>query len=88
MKAYNGQMEKRKPITVRRSNGKFVVLDGNSTFANAKNSGWKYIYAEIEKTKHKAPAGESVFILAKRIRQDGEKWQDAVKRANLMKKNG
>lgn len=38
----------RQPITVREiGNGRYEVLDGNSTFNIAKRSGWKQIPAEI-----------------------------------------
>jgi hypothetical protein len=81
--AYDGDMKKRKPITVKKVRGKYQVLDGNSTFANAKFSGWKFIYADI--VKNETPnRKESIFEVAKKIRKDGENWQDALKRAKQM----
>lgn len=47
--AYDGKMERRKPISLRQEkDGKFTVLDGNSTTANARRSGWKNIVGKIE----------------------------------------
>lgn len=47
--AYRGLSDKRKPISLRKEkNGTYTVLDGNSTFANAKASGWKTIWGVIE----------------------------------------
>ena len=45
--AYDGEIDRRKPISVYERNGKMFVFDGNSTIANAKNSGWKTIYVEM-----------------------------------------
>tara|TARA_Y100000592_G_scaffold101114_1_gene185604 strand:+ start:1558 stop:4521 length:2964 start_codon:yes stop_codon:yes gene_type:complete len=45
--AYDGEIDRRKPISVYERNGKMYVFDGNSTIANAKNSGWKTIYVEM-----------------------------------------
>mgnify|MGYP001583711040 CR=1 FL=1 len=46
--AYDGTMERRKPISVaRRPDGLYSVCDGNSTFANAKRSGWSHIVAVV-----------------------------------------
>jgi hypothetical protein len=47
--AYDGEMEKRKPISVKANgDGTYTVLDGNSTYANAKASGWSEIPATVE----------------------------------------
>lgn len=45
--AYDGEMDRRKPISVYERDGRFFVYDGNSTIANAKNSGWDSIYVEM-----------------------------------------
>ena len=45
--AYDGEIDRRKPISVYERNGEMFVFDGNSTIANAKNSGWKTIYVEM-----------------------------------------
>ena len=45
--AYDGEIDRRKPISVYERNGEMYVFDGNSTIANAKNSGWKTIYVEM-----------------------------------------
>ena len=47
--AYNGEMERRKPITIYKSGGKYRIADGNSTYAVAKENGWKNIWAEVVK---------------------------------------
>jgi hypothetical protein len=40
--AYNGRRPRRRPITVRAlANGRWLVIDGNSTFVNALHSGWR-----------------------------------------------
>jgi len=44
--AYDGNMDRRKPISVSKFGDKYMVEDGNSTFAVAKKNGWEYIYAE------------------------------------------
>jgi hypothetical protein len=82
-KAYDGDMEKRKPITVKKVGGKYQIIDGNSTFANAKYSGWKFIYADVVK-KDMPNRRESIFEIAKRIRKEGEAWKDALQRAKKM----
>lgn len=47
--AYNGERGKRKPISLKdNGDGTYTVLDGNSTFANAKASGWKQIPGVVE----------------------------------------
>ena len=83
-----GKMAKRKPITVRNSKGMYEVVDGNSTFANAKFSGWKTIYVDVVKNSSKTPKtlvkGQSIFEKAKAIRKEGENWQDALQRAKKM----
>jgi len=90
--AYDGKMEKREPITVYKSakKGHYILKDGNSTYANAKFSGWKDIYAVVVKNeKLSASASKttanSVLTLAKKIRKEGEKWQDAIQRAKKMR---
>jgi hypothetical protein len=50
--AYEGKMDKRKPLSLRdNGNGTYTVLDGNSTFANAKASGWKDLPGIVVETK-------------------------------------
>ena len=47
-KAYVGEAERRKPISLRPTDdGRFEVLDGNSTYANAVASHWPSIRAEV-----------------------------------------
>lgn len=47
-KAYVGEAERRKPISIRPTgDGRFEVLDGNSTYANAVASRWPSIRAEV-----------------------------------------
>lgn len=86
--AYDGKMEKRKPITIYKTrNKKYRIKDGNSTFAVAKKHGWDTIFATVEKNPNTTKRAEaSVFTIAKRIRKEGEPWKDAVKRAGQMKK--
>lgn len=90
--AYDGKMEKREPITVYKSakKGHYILKDGNSTYANAKFSGWKDIYAVVVKneklsTSASKTSANSVLTLAKKIRTEGEKWQDAIQRAKKMR---
>lgn len=46
--AFNGDAPRRKPISIRpKGAGRFEVLDGNSTYANAVASNWPTIRAEI-----------------------------------------
>jgi len=46
--AYNGDAPRRKPISIRPTgHGRFEVLDGNSTYANAVASRWPSIRAEV-----------------------------------------
>ena len=50
--AYWGLKDRRKAISLRENaDGTFTVLDGNSTFANAKASGWPSIYGLVEETE-------------------------------------
>lgn len=50
--AYEGKKAKREPISVRLEGaGKYTILDGNSTFANAVQNGWDRIPAVVEKNK-------------------------------------
>jgi hypothetical protein len=47
-KAYIGEAERRKPISIRPTgDGRYEVLDGNSTYANAVASRWPTIRADI-----------------------------------------
>lgn len=48
--AYDGKYDKRKPISVQAvGGGRYKILDGNSTYAVAKASGWKRIPVEVER---------------------------------------
>jgi hypothetical protein len=87
--AYEGKMEKRKPITIYKSQGKYKVYDGNSTYAVAKASGWEKIWAEVIKNPNmntQDKRGKDIFTLAKEIRKEGEAWKDALQRAKTMRK--
>jgi len=86
--AYDGKMERRKPITIYKSrNGKYRIKDGNSTFAVAKKHNWKTIWAEVVENPNISKRKEnSVFTVASKIRKEGESWASAVKRAGAMKK--
>lgn len=47
--AYDGKMEKRKPISLTKNkDGTYTVNDGNSTTANARRAGWKNIVGKLE----------------------------------------
>jgi hypothetical protein len=86
--AYEGTMDKRKPITIYKSQGKYRVLDGNSTYAVAKANGWENIWAEIVKNPNMntyQKRGNDIFSRAKSIRKEGEAWKDALQRAKAMK---
>jgi hypothetical protein len=86
--AYDGEMEKRKPITIYKSQRKYRVLDGNSTYAVAKANGWENIWAEVVKNpnmKNGVKRTDDIFSRAKSIRKEGESWQDALQRAKSMK---
>jgi energy-coupling factor transporter ATP-binding protein EcfA2 len=46
--AYFGELDRRKPISLKKlENGKYELIDGNSTYAIAYLSGWKHIYGII-----------------------------------------
>jgi hypothetical protein len=46
--AFNGEMSKRKGISLRKEvNGRYTLLDGNSTYANAAKNGWSEIRARV-----------------------------------------
>lgn len=86
--AYEGKMEKRKPITIYKSQGKYRVYDGNSTYAVAKANGWEKIWAEVIKNPNMntyGKRGKDIFTIAKEIRKEGEAWKDALQRAKAMK---
>jgi hypothetical protein len=84
--AYDGEMDKRKPITIYKSQGKYRVYDGNSTYAVAKANGWENIWAEVIKNPNmKNVNNNGIFAKAKEIRKAGESWQDALQRAKAMK---
>jgi hypothetical protein len=86
--AYDGEMDKRKPITIYKSQGKYRIMDGNSTYAVAKANGWENIWAEIVKNPNMntyEKRGNDLFTRAKKIRKEGESWNDAIQRAKAMK---
>ena len=85
--AYEGKQDKRKPITIYKTrNGRYKIHDGNSTYAVAKKNGWKTILAEvIVNPNYKGRSDVSTFSIAKKIRKEGEPWQDAVQRAKKMR---
>lgn len=48
--AYEGTHDKRKPVSLQaKASGRFEVLDGNSTVANARANGWHVIPAIVER---------------------------------------
>lgn len=50
-RAYNGEGQKRKPISVKQNpNGTYTVLDGNSTTAIARAHGWKVLPVVVEES--------------------------------------
>lgn len=52
-KAYNGEGDKRKPISLKANgDGTFTVLDGNSTTAMARQHGWSHIVGVVESAGH------------------------------------
>jgi hypothetical protein len=86
--AYDGEMDKRKPITIYKSQRKYRIMDGNSTYAVAKANGWENIWAEIVKNpnmKNGLKRTDDIFSRAKSIRKEGEAWKDALQRAKTMK---
>jgi hypothetical protein len=86
--AYDGKMDKRKPITVYKSQRSYRVYDGNSTFAVAKANGWENIWANVMKNPNMNTydkRGVDIFTRAKQIRKEGEAWKDALQRAKGMK---
>ena len=66
-KAYIGEAERRKPISLRPTgDGRFEVLDGNSTYANAVASRWPSIRAEVVEavgTAHTASAVDDLELV-------------------------
>jgi ppGpp synthetase/RelA/SpoT-type nucleotidyltranferase len=56
-KAYNGEGEKRKPISLKdNGDGTYTVTDGNSTTAMARQHKWKHIVATVEPADGKPAA--------------------------------
>lgn len=73
MDAYNGRGQKRGPISIGDNHdGTYTVLDGNSTYANAKMSGWKSIPAIIENVSHTASSTGESDLRSKLIRLASE----------------
>ena len=66
--AYDGNMDRRKPISVSKFGDKYMVEDGNSTFAVAKKNGWQYIYAEEVDS----------FAFGGNLEKDYEDWEMVV----------
>jgi len=84
--AYHGAMDRRKPVSLQdNGDGSYTVLDGNSTFANAKKSGWKKLYGKVEKVKsaHLKEAAkkdlQALDFVAGLIRQFDRRAQDVSK---------
>ena len=47
--SYWGEMARREPLSLKdNGDGSYTVLDGNSTYANANMSGWKYLIGIVE----------------------------------------
>lgn len=66
--AYEGDFDKRKPITVQAvGGGRYKILDGNSTYAVAKASGWKRIPVEVERAANPTGPTESELVKALRF---------------------
>jgi len=84
--AFLGEIETRKPISLRKKRSKtgkitYDILDGNSTYANAYLSGWTHMIGEVveEVKEGKVP---SLLEYARSIRNEGESWSSARERAN------
>ena len=56
--AYDGKNTVREPISVVKDGDGYRVLDGNSTFANAKRAGWKTMPVQVFETEADAKAHE------------------------------
>lgn len=83
--AFLGDIEPRKPISLRKKRSKtgkvtYDILDGNSTYANAHLSGWTHMIGEVveEVKEGKVP---SLLEYARSIRKEGESWASARDRA-------
>lgn len=83
--AFLGEIEPRKPISLRKKRSKtgkvtYDILDGNSTYANAYLSGWTHMIGEVveEVKEGKVP---SLLEYARSIRKEGESWASARDRA-------
>jgi ppGpp synthetase/RelA/SpoT-type nucleotidyltranferase len=83
--AFLGEIETRKPISLRKKRSKtgkitYDIIDGNSTYANAYLSGWTHLIGEVveEVKEGKIP---SLLEYARSIRKEGESWASARDRA-------
>ena len=56
--AYEGKNSPREPISVVKDGDRYKVMDGNSTYANAKQAGWKTMPVQIFKSEEDAKAHE------------------------------
>jgi len=74
-RSYNGEFARRKPISIRPTGGgRFEVLDGNSTYANAVASRWPSIRAEIVEdvgTAHTASADDDIDLVRVDVQRAG-----------------
>ena len=56
-KAYKGEAAKREPVSLKANDdGTYVVLDGNSTVAVARQQGWKHIIGKVVEDREEASA--------------------------------
>jgi ppGpp synthetase/RelA/SpoT-type nucleotidyltranferase len=83
--AFLGEIETRKPISLRKKRSKtgkitYDIIDGNSTYANAYLSGWTHLIGKVveEVKEGKIP---SLLEYARSIRKEGESWASARDRA-------
>ena len=70
--AYEGKNSPREPISVVKSGDRYKVMDGNSSFANAKKAGWTTMPVQVFKTEEDAKAHE---------KQTNEAKEEAKKKA-------
>jgi len=56
---FNGYNPKRQPISLRKEiDGSYTILDGSSTYANAKANGWRVIWGVVVEDLSKVDGGE------------------------------
>ena len=71
--AYEGKNSPREPISVVKSGDRYKVMDGNSTFANAKQAGWTTLPVQVFKTEEDAKAHEKQKKEAKEAKKKAAK---------------